>query len=220
MDDIILCASCLSNGVKNRCYITGYDSKCSHDNGWAYPDNLGGGIRMKCNCCSNKTNRCYITGYDTKCGHNNGYAYVPNSQKNATCFKCGKELSGKWKMETNPRNNSYFETTTGRYLGISDGYFLYGGNPDWVYSYCKPCWIDEIRKQLPNLGITISENVQPLVSELKDLTGKLQKEIDLVSKIKQKDAEIESLKSNIAYLVDQIKTKDNEIDNLKKENNK
>ena len=29
-------------------------------------------------------------------------------------------------MENNPKNNSYFNTTTGRYLGISDGYFLYG----------------------------------------------------------------------------------------------
>ena len=100
--------------------------------------------------------QCYITGFDYKCGHDNGWAYVP-TQGNATCNSCGKTLSGKWSMENNPSNNSYFHTTTGRYLGISDGYFLYGSNPYWVYSYCKTCWIKEIKKILPSLGIINSD---------------------------------------------------------------
>ena len=74
-------------------------------------------------------------------------------KKIATCNSCGKELSGKWTMENNPQNNSYFNTTTGRYLGISDGYFLYGNNPNWVYSYCHSCWVKEIQKLLPSIGL-------------------------------------------------------------------
>ena len=35
MSDIIYCSICKSNGKKNRCYITGYDKKCGHDEGWA-----------------------------------------------------------------------------------------------------------------------------------------------------------------------------------------
>lgn len=33
---------------------------------------------------------------------------------------------------------------TGRYLGISDGYFLYDGDPNWVYCYCLSCWQNAI----------------------------------------------------------------------------
>ena len=40
---------------------------------------------------------------------------------------------------------------TGRYLGISDGYFLYDSQPNWVYCYCQPCWQAEILK-LPFVG--------------------------------------------------------------------
>ena len=105
---------------------------------------------MVCSHCNNG-NKCFITGYDYKCGHDNGWAYFPN-QKNATCNSCGKNLNGKWSMETNYKNDNYFNTTTGRYLGISDGYFLYGDSPNWVYSYCKPCWIKEIKKILPKLN--------------------------------------------------------------------
>ena len=150
MNDYIYCSQCKSQGRSNKCYITGYNSKCGHDNGWARVCNKNGSQILACNCCSGN-NQCYITGYDYKCGHDNGWAYIPNS---ATCNSCGKKLSGKWMMESNPQNKSYFNTSTGRYLGISDGYFLYGGNPDWVYSYCKPCWIKEIQKILPSLNIS------------------------------------------------------------------
>ena len=150
MNEIIICSQCKSQGRTNKCFITGYNSKCGHDVGWAYGRNKNGSQIMVCNCCSGKNNQCYITGYDYKCGHDNGWAYVPSI---ATCNSCGKTLSGKWTMENNPQNNSYFNTTTGRYLGINDGYFLYGGNPNWVYSYCKPCWIKEIQKILPMLGL-------------------------------------------------------------------
>ena len=160
MNDIVICNECKSNGRTNKCYITGYNSKCGHDNGWAYGRNKNGGTIIKCNCCSDKNNQCYITGYDYKCGHDNGWAYVPNSG-NATCNSCGKTLNGKWSMENNTNNNSYFHTTTGRYLGISDGYFLYGDNSNWVYSYCKPCWIKEIQKIVPKIGINKIEAYNP-----------------------------------------------------------
>ena len=160
MTDMIYCSQCKSSGKNNRCYITGYDSKCGHSLGMAYSCFKSGSIILECTHCgqngNHNCNKCYITGYDIKCGHDNGWAYLP-SNNNATCYSCSKALSGKWSMETNESNNSYFGSTTGRYLGISDGYFLYGGNPNWVYSYCKPCWIKEIEKVLPSLGIMKKE---------------------------------------------------------------
>jgi hypothetical protein len=53
----------------------------------------------------------------------------------AECFACKKALTGSWNMTIHPG----FEKT-GRYLGISDGYFLYGESAHWVYCYCKSCW--------------------------------------------------------------------------------
>ncbi len=102
-------------------------------------------------------------------------AYVPN--ENETCFTCGKTLNYKWSMESNTSNNSYFHTTTGRYLGISDGYFLYGWNPNLVYSYCKPCWIKEIQKIVPTLGIQTNENNES-INNLKNKNQELEKIIN------------------------------------------
>jgi hypothetical protein len=151
---VVNCVQCSSQGVTNKCYITGYNNKCGHDNGWALTTHKSGSTFIPCKSCSG--NNCFITGYDIKCGHDNGWAYAPNpnSNANATCTSCSKVLSGKWSMESNASNNAYFNTTTGRYLGIGDGYFLYGGNPNWVYSYCYPCWIVQIKGILPSLGIT------------------------------------------------------------------
>ena len=171
MNEIIYCSSCKSSGRTNRCYVTGYDSKCGHDVGWAYGFNQNGKYPdevITCNSCSGQKNKCFITGYDYKCGHDCGWAYEPGC---ATCNSCGKQLSGKWKMESNPQNNSYFNTTTGRYLGISDGYFLYGDSPNWVYCYCKPCWIKEIRNILPRLNIDNQKNAT-CNSCGKELSGK------------------------------------------------
>ena len=75
----------------------------------------------------------------------------------ATCFACGTALRGNWSMESNPSNASYSTCPNGRYLGISNGYFLYSGLPDWVYSYCKNCWIQEIKKIIPSMGITLPQ---------------------------------------------------------------
>lgn len=44
------------------------------------------------------------------------------------------------------RASSSKDPGVGRYLGIKDGYFLYGGRPDWVYVYCQACWRKEIMR--------------------------------------------------------------------------
>ena len=133
------------------------------------------------------------------------------NQQNATCNTCGKVLNGKWKMETNPSNTNYFSCTTGRYLGISDAYFLYGANPDWVYSYCKPCWIKEIEKILPSLGLANQDQIN-LISELKN------KNIELKNIINKKENEIQQMKHEIEEKNNKLKEKDNEINELKKNN--
>ena len=206
MNEIIYCNQCKNSGRQNRCYITGYDSRCGHNLTLAYNCHKNGSDIMVCSHCNNG-NKCYITGYDYKCGHDNGWAYVPN-QPNATCNSCGKNLNGKWSMETNERNISYFSWTTGRYLGISDGYFLYGDSPDWVYSYCKPCWIKEIEKILPSLGLANGDQ-QNLISEYKDKNAELQKIIN------EKEEEINKMKKEIEEKNNKLKEKEKEINDLK-----
>ena len=221
MDEIVYCSSCKSNGRSNRCYITGYNTKCGHNVGLAYGHNKNGSTIMKCGYCSGN-NQCYITGYDYKCGHDCGWAYEPE-QKNATCYNCGKALNGKWSMENNPSNNGYFHTTTGRYLGISDGYFLYGDSPNWVYSYCKPCWIKEIQKILPRLGLNTNDNQEQLTnlknknSELQNIINNKNQEIEqLNGKIREKDEKIKNIEDEINKLKETIKSKNKEIENLNK----
>jgi hypothetical protein len=110
-------------------------------------------------------------------------------------------------MESNSSNASYFNTTTGRYLGISDGYFLYGGSPNWVYSYCKPCWIKEIQKILPSLGISNSQ-LQTTLQDKQKECDKYKNEIEEKNKIIQnKELEINKLK-------DIIKKKEDQQNNL------
>lgn len=60
----------------------------------------------------------------------------------AECFTCKTQLQGSWNLTE--CGTSY--PKTGRYLGIQDGYFLYGENPNWLYVYCKTCWKAEILK--------------------------------------------------------------------------
>ena len=107
MNDIIYCSKCKSEGKKNRCYITGYNKKCGHDEGWAKISHQNGSFIMKCSNCSGNNNSCYITGYDIKCGHDMGWAYIPASEQNkATCKTCGKKLKGNWCIEKNGSNKS------------------------------------------------------------------------------------------------------------------
>ena len=99
-------------------------------------------------------------------------------------------------MESNPSNVNYFNSTTGRYLGISDGYFLYGTNSDWVYSYCKPCWIKEIEKILPNIGLSNTDN-KKIIEEYKNKNAELQNIInDKEKEIIRLKEEINELKKN------------------------
>eukprot|EP01121_Diplochlamys_sp_Union-15-3_P012390 TRINITY_DN3704_c0_g3_i1.p1 TRINITY_DN3704_c0_g3~~TRINITY_DN3704_c0_g3_i1.p1 ORF type:complete len:406 (+),score=80.86 TRINITY_DN3704_c0_g3_i1:81-1220(+) len=58
----------------------------------------------------------------------------------AQCYTCSKTLNGSWNMT----KQGTAHERTGRYLGITDGYFLYNDQPNWVYSYCFPCWQKQI----------------------------------------------------------------------------
>ena len=55
---VIYCEQCKSNGTKNRCYITGKNPKCEHDEGWAYGSNKDGTSIMVCNNCNCSGNNC------------------------------------------------------------------------------------------------------------------------------------------------------------------
>ena len=110
-------------------------------------------------------------------------------------------------MELNSSNNSIFNSTTRRYLGVSDGYFLNMNRPDLVYSYCKSCWIKEIEEILPRLKITSKK--QKLIFELEH------KNSDLQNIIKNKENEIKQLKIEIEERNVQLKNKENEIKQLK-----
>ncbi len=58
----------------------------------------------------------------------------------AQCFACSKALQGSWNMTGAGTNYD----RTGRYLDINDGYFLYSGQPNWVYCYCQSFWENQI----------------------------------------------------------------------------
>ncbi|KAM3147541.1 hypothetical protein pb186bvf_000348 [Paramecium bursaria] len=58
----------------------------------------------------------------------------------ASCNQCSKVLQGGWNVTES--NEAY--KRTGRYLGIPDGYFLYGVLPNWVYCYCQNCWEKQV----------------------------------------------------------------------------
>ena len=166
----IYCQLCLSNGKQNKCYITGFNNKCNHDNGWAYTNHLSGKTVLNCSTCPG--NNCYITGFEIKCGHNNGLAYsIEKSSISATCATCNKDLKGYWSMESNTANAPYQNCSYGRYLGILDGYFLYGGSSNWVYSYCRVCWIKQIKSIIPSIGFSdqfiINENNQLNIENIK-----------------------------------------------------
>ena len=60
----------------------------------------------------------------------------------AECSTCNKVLKGDWWMSRDKKDSSF--DTTGRYLCIKDGYFLNGAGPNFVQSYCRSCWINEI----------------------------------------------------------------------------
>ena len=168
-NDYILCSECKAEGFYNRCYITGYNKKCGHDEGYAKIFHKSGSSIMKCKDCPGNDNLCYITGYDIKCGHDMGYAYIQGSEQNtATCKTCGKKLNGKWSIGKNASNNSNEMN-----LGISDAYFLSGDEPNLVYSYCKSCWKKEIQNILPKLDITInSDNSNKELNQAKEIIEK------------------------------------------------
>ena len=96
-------------------------------------------------------------------------------------------------MENNSSNNLFFITSNGRYLGISDGYFLSKDNPNFVCCYCKPCWIKEIKKLLPKIGISVKGN-KSKISNLNKKIKKLNNSIKMYKKkIKNKKDEIKEL---------------------------
>jgi len=81
----------------------------------------------------------------------------------AMCTSCDTALSGNWSMESNSSNAKYLICPNGRYLGISDGYFFHN-KPDWVYCYCKECWIIQIK----SLNINCNNTDMTTIDSLKE----------------------------------------------------
>ena len=130
-------------------------------------------------------------------------------------------------MENNPKNNQLLNTTTGRYLGILDGYFLFADKPEWVYSYCKSCWINEIKKILPKIGINVNQNSDNNKDNNNEQIKNLQKELnETKKKIEQKDLIINDLKSKLNFSNNNVNSykkiieqKEIELNNVKLELN-
>lgn len=99
------------------------------------------------------------------------------SQPAAKCTTCSKALNGAWNMTKS--GESYNQT--GRYLGISNGYFLYGGSANWVYCYCQDCWkkhilsLSFVKEQFKNIKESLPQNYIP---NLENKRRKFQQEID------------------------------------------
>lgn len=123
----------------------------------------------------------------------------------AQCHSCGKTLQGSWNMTT---AGPQYERT-GRYLGIGDGYFLYSGQPNWVYCYCYTCWQRQILS-LPfitnpgqyNTSVAQeNENLRQQLTASQSQCTALQKERDtLRDQLTNVEAELKTVKENLNML--------------------
>jgi small-conductance mechanosensitive channel len=77
----------------------------------------------------------------------------------------------------------YYEKT-GRYLGIKDGHFFYGAGPNWVYCYCKDCWIQQIISILPQISPSHYQELQQQKTQLStEITTLQQQKTQLTTEI-------------------------------------
>ena len=114
------------------------------------------------------------------------------------CAQCSKGLSGSWNMTKS--GNSYDQT--GRYLGISDGYFLYSGSPNWVYCYCLECW----KKQVLSLGF-----VQQEIQKYKTIVDSLPQTV--ITELQEKKTKLSQEIQGIQTRLKQLKVQDSVIQN-------
>lgn len=87
------------------------------------------------------------------------------------CHKCHAALEGEWNL---PHNSPDGNEKNGRYLGITNGYFLYDW-PNWVNCYCHTCW----KAQLLELAPTIFQ--QPNL--LQDIAAQQQQKNTLTQEV-------------------------------------
>src|SRR3990167_5460989 len=115
------------------------------------------------------------------------------------CYTCSKTLGGQWSMtDAGP---TYAET--GRYLGVSDGYFLYGGSANWVYCYCLDCW----KKHVLALSFVTAEintqkaSVTTLTAQTTELNNKVStlttENASLKAQLDSKSKEYSSLQAQL-----------------------
>ena len=146
------------------------------------------------------------------------------------CYTCRKQLTGTWNMT----ESSETFKETGRYLGITDGYFLYGGTPYWVQCYCKTCWEkqilslpfvscqltrEETKQQLEQKDLTINSlnsQIAALTTEKNNLVVRYSAlNIDITTRTAE-DASIKlSLELEVQRLKQLLDAKDSEINSLK-----
>jgi chromosome segregation ATPase len=100
--------------------------------------------------------------------------------------------------------SSQYETT-GRYLGVTDGYFLYGELPNWVYCYCKPCWQQNILalsfipngQQVNTLQQQLSASQQNQTNLQQQLSASQQNQTNLQQQLNASRAESTSYKKQL-----------------------
>jgi len=126
---------------------------------------------------------------------------------------------------------------TGRYLGIQNGYFLYGGSPNWVYCYCLGCWqslvlqlsfvsqpiseknakISQLETQVATLTTNYNAKVQEFNTKNEE-NIKLQAQLqEMKNNLEEKNQEINKNHEDITESRDKIQSLNEEIKNYKEE---
>eukprot|EP01100_Stratorugosa_tubuloviscum_P013460 TRINITY_DN674_c0_g1_i1.p1 TRINITY_DN674_c0_g1~~TRINITY_DN674_c0_g1_i1.p1 ORF type:complete len:289 (-),score=15.03 TRINITY_DN674_c0_g1_i1:77-943(-) len=121
----------------------------------------------------------------------------------AQCYKCSKALVGSWNMT----ESSTTYQKTGRYLGISDGYFLYGSS-NWVYCYCQTCWQSSIN------SLSFSETSLQLQQANNQVTQLNTTKSTLENQLQQANNQVTQLNTTKSTLENQLQQANNQVTQL------
>eukprot|EP01100_Stratorugosa_tubuloviscum_P013461 TRINITY_DN674_c0_g1_i2.p1 TRINITY_DN674_c0_g1~~TRINITY_DN674_c0_g1_i2.p1 ORF type:complete len:268 (-),score=15.53 TRINITY_DN674_c0_g1_i2:77-880(-) len=121
----------------------------------------------------------------------------------AQCYKCSKALVGSWNMT----ESSTTYQKTGRYLGISDGYFLYGSS-NWVYCYCQTCWQSSIN------SLSFSETSLQLQQANNQVTQLNTTKSTLENQLQQANNQVTQLNTTKSTLENQLQQANLQISSL------
>jgi septal ring factor EnvC (AmiA/AmiB activator) len=142
----------------------------------------------------------------------------------AECLTCKKALQGSWNMTA---ASTPYEKT-GRYLGITDGYFLYSEGPNWVHCYCTTCWQKAILtlpfiptvKQVNILQQQLSASQRTQTNLQQQLNASRQNEINLQQQLSASQQTQTNLQQQLSTAQNESATYKKQLEEMSEKYNK